>query len=87
MQHKNDLLHSPQAEKLMGNSAALEQLKDAPETQKIFSKLSKTAGGNLEQAAQHAANGDPSQLMDAIRKLMQDPESAKLIQQMRDRLK
>lgn len=80
MQDFDDLLHSPQA-------AKLEQLKDAPETRKLFSMLSKNTDGSLEQAADSAARGDSAQLMAAIRQLMQDPEAAGLIRQMKEKLR
>lgn len=80
MQNIDDLLRSPQA-------ARLEQLKDAPETRKLFSILSKSTDGSLEQAADSAAKGDPAQLMAAIRQMMQDPEAAGLIQKMKEKLK
>lgn len=80
-------IQDPQAAKLAGDPARLEQLKDAPETQKIFSMLRDTAGGDLEQAAQQAAKGDSGQLISAIRALMSDPEGARLIQKMKDRLR
>ena len=83
----NPLLKDPQAAKLMGDSSKLEQLKDAPETQKLFAMLSRSTGGNLEQAAGKAAKGDTGQLMGAIRKLLSDPEGAQLIQKMKERLK
>lgn len=69
------------------DAGKLEQLRDAPETQKVFSMLNKSIGGNLEQAASDAAKGDTAQLMAAIRGLMRDPEGAKLIQQMKQKLK
>ena len=53
----NPFLNDPQAAKLIGDSSRLEQLKDAPETQKLFSMLSRSTGGNLEQAAGKAAKG------------------------------
>ena len=64
-----------------------EHLIKEPETQEVFSMLRKNAGVDLEKAAERAANGDASQLMDAIRQLMQNPESARLIQQMKSKLK
>ena len=67
----------------MKDPSKLEKLRDAPETQKIFSMLSQSAG-DLESAAQRAAKGDTAQLTDAIRHLMQDPEGAKLIQKMKE---
>ena len=83
----NSFLKDPQAAKLMGDSTKLEQLKGAPETQKIFAMLNRSTGGNLEQAAGDAANGDSEQLIAAIRQLLSDPEGAQLIQKMKDRLK
>lgn len=79
--------HNSQAEKLMENSGDLEQLMGQPETQQIFSILRKSTGGNLEQAADNAAKGDSAQLMSAIKHLMSDPEGAKLIRQMKEKLK
>lgn len=79
MPNLDDLLRSAHPEQLG-------QLKDAPETQKIFAMLDKNTGGTLEQAADKAAKGDTAQLMDAIKCLMQDPEGARLIQQMKSKL-
>ncbi len=87
MQKFDQFLNDPQASKLMSDSSKLEQLRDAPETQQIFSMLSQSTGGNLEQAAGQAAKGDTKQLVSAIRKLMHDPQGARLIQQMKDKLK
>lgn len=80
------ILKGKQAAELMGDTAKLQKLRDAPETQKVFSMLSQSAG-DLEAAAQRAASGDTAQLTDAIRHLMQDPEGARLIQKMKDSLK
>ena len=80
MPNLDDLLHASQTEKLG-------QLMNEPETQKIFAMLSQSTGGNLEQAAGKAANGDTTQLMNAIRQLMQNPEAAKLMEGMKRKLK
>ena len=80
------ILKGKQAAELMGDTAKLQKLRDAPETQKVFSMLSQSAG-DLEAAAQRAASGDTAQLTDAIRHLMQDPEGAKLIQKMKENFK
>lgn len=85
MPNFDELLKGKQAAQLMGDTGKLEKLRDAPETQKIFSMLSQSTG-DLEAAANRAAKGDAAQLTDAIRKLMQDPEGAKLIQKMKDSL-
>ncbi len=86
MPNFDELLKGKQAAQLMGDTGRLEKLRDAPETQKIFSMLSRSTG-DLESAAERAAKGDTAQLTDAIRQLMQDPEGARLIQKMRDSLK
>ena len=83
MPNLDELLKRKEAASLLSDTKKLEQLRDAPETQKIFSMLSQSAG-DLEAAADKAAKGDAAQLTDAIRKLMRDPEGAKLIQKMKD---
>ena len=83
MPNLDELLKGKEAARLLGDKKKLEQLRDAPETQKVFSLLSQSAG-DLEAAADRAAKGDTAQLTDAIRKLMQDPEGAKLLQRMKD---
>jgi len=83
----DDLLKNKQAAGLLGNSAKLEKLRDAPETQQIFSMLSRSTGGDLEGAAERAAKGDTSQMTDAIRQLMHSPEGAQLIEKMKQNLK
>lgn len=80
MPNLDDLLHSSQTEKLG-------QLMNEPETQRIFAMLSQSTGGNLEQAAGKAASGDTAQLMAAIKQLMQNPEAAKLMEDMKRKLK
>ena len=83
MPNFDELLKGKEASRLLSDTKKLEQLRDAPETQKIFDLLSQSAG-DLEAAADKAAKGDAAQLTDAIRKLMRDPEGAKLIQKMKD---
>lgn len=86
MPNLNEFLHTQQAERLI-NSEQLERLKDAPETRKVFELLKQKTGGSLEQAAEEASKGDSTQLVRAIRQLMQNPEAAMLISQMKDKLK
>ena len=85
MPNFDEVLKGKEAASLMKDPSKLEKLRDAPETQQIFSMLSRSTG-DLEAAADRAAKGDTAQLTDAIRKLMQDPEGAKLIQKMKDNL-
>ena len=86
MPNFDELLKGKEAASLMKDPSKLEKLRDAPETQKIFSMLSRNTG-DLESAAQRAAKGDTAQLADAIRNLMHDPEGAKLIQKMKENFK
>lgn len=86
MPNFDELLKGKEANRLMQDPAKLEKLRDAPETQRIFSMLSQSTG-DLEGAAQRAAQGDTAQLAGAIRRLMSDPEGAKLIQKMKENLK
>jgi len=86
MPNFDELLKGKEAASLMKDPGKLEKLRDAPETQKIFSMLSQSAG-DLESAAERAAKGDTARLAGAIRQLMQDPEGARLIQKMKDSLK
>lgn len=86
MPNFDELIKGKEAATLMKDPSRLEKLRDAPETQKIFSMLSQSTG-DLESVAERAAQGDTAQLADAIRRLMHDPEGAKLIQKMKDNLK
>ena len=86
MPNFNELLKGKEAASLMKDPSKLAKLRDAPETQKIFSMLSRSTG-DLESAAQRAAKGDTAQLADAIRGLMHDPEGARLIQKMKENFK
>ena len=83
MPNLDELFKGKEAAGLLSDTKKLERLRDAPETQKVFSMLSQSAG-DLEAAADRAAKGDTAQLTDAIRKLMQDPEGSKLIQKLKD---
>lgn len=82
-----DVLKSKEAAALAKDTAKLEKLRDAPETQRLFQLLNKSAGGELEQAANRAANGDTATLMAAVKQLMGDPEGQRLLQKMKQSLK
>lgn len=72
---------------LLKDTDKLRQLKDAPETRRIFAMLEQSTAGSLEQAAAEAVRGETGQLLSAIRQLMRDPEGARLMGQMREKLK
>ena len=81
-----DILNSQRAARLMGDPKKLEQLQNAPETQRLFQLLQQNAGDDLEQAAQQAAQGDAGQLMAAVRQLTRSPEGKRLIQRLQQSL-
>ena len=86
MPNFQEMLQSEQTSKLLQDQAKLERLRDSPETQRLFELLSRSAGGDLEQAANRAAQGDTSGLVSAIQRLMRDPEGQKLIQKTKQSL-
>lgn len=75
-----EFLHTAQTEKLS-------PLMNEPETQTLFAMLRRSTGGKLEQAADQAAQGDTAPLVQAIRQLMRDPEAARLMDAMKQKLK
>lgn len=87
MANLDGLLHNQQAAQLLSDQKKLEQLRSAPETQQLFSMLRENTGEDLEQAANHAAQGNTAPLVSAIRTLMRDPEGAKLIEKMKQHLR
>ena len=86
MPNFDQILNDEHAAKLLRNPSKLEHLRDAPETQRLFSMLSQQTETNLEQAANHAMSGDTAQLISAIQALMKNPESARLIQQIKEKM-
>ena len=86
MPNFQEMLQSGQTSKLLQDQARLERLRDSPETRRLFELLSRSAGGDLEQAANRAAQGDASGLVSAIQRLMRDPEGQKLIQKTKQSL-
>ena len=86
MPNFQEMLQSEQTSKLLQDQARLERLRDSPETRRLFELLSRSAGGDLEQAANRAAQGDASGLVSAIQRLMLDPEGQMLIQKTKQSL-
>jgi hypothetical protein len=76
------ILHSPQAEELMKNRQALESLMKSGEARRLMELLNQNAGGGLQNAAQSAMQGDAAQLTQLVEGLMQDPSSAKLVEEL-----
>ena len=86
MPNFQEMLQSEQTSKLLQDQDRLERQRDSPETRRLFELLSRSAGGDLEQAANRAAQGDASGLVSAIQRLMRDPEGQKLIQKTKQSL-
>ena len=60
------------------NRKAVEQLAQSSDAKKLMELLQKQSGG-VQQAAQKAAAGDPSQLMAMMNQLMHSKEGAELV--------
>lgn len=82
-----NIFKSEQASKLMGDKGTLDALQKAPQTQKLLSMLAQNAGGDLEGAADAATKGDTARLMEAMQKLLKDPEGIKLVEQISSNIK
>lgn len=76
-----ELLNSEPAKKLINDKETVNRLQSAPEAQKLMELLGRQAGGDLEGVADAAAKGSPGQLMNAMQKLLRDPEGKKLLEQ------
>lgn len=82
----NQVLASPQAQNLLNNKQALESLMKSGEAQRLMELLNKNAGSGLKNAAQSAMQGDTSQLKKLVGDLMQNPESAKLVEDLNKKI-
>ena len=78
----NDVLNSPKAAELLKNRQAVESLLRSNEAQKLMELLNQNAGGNLKDAAQSAMKGNTAQLMGLVQNLMNDPQSAGLVEEL-----
>lgn len=83
----NEVLRSPQAAELLKNRQALESLLRSDEARRLLDSLNQNSGGGLKNAAQAAIKGDGTQLMGLVRGLMNDPKSARLVQDLNAKLK
>lgn len=83
----NEVLRSPQAAELLKNRQALESLLRSDEARRLLDSLNQNSGGGLKNAAQAAMKGDGTQLMGLVQGLMNDPKSARLVQDLNAKLK
>lgn len=83
----NEMLRSPQAAELLKNRQALESLLRSDEARRLLDSLNQNSGGGLKNAAQAAMKGDGTQLMGLVQGLMNDPKSARLVQDLNAKLK
>ncbi len=75
----NELLNSPKTADLLKNRQAMESLLNSNEARKLMELLNQNSGGGLKDAAQSAMKGNTAQLMGLVQGLMNDPQSAKLV--------
>lgn len=77
------ILHTPQAEKLLRDKAALEQLLRSPDTQALLAMLEHQGG--LQAAAEAAMQGDPTKLQSMVGQVMGDPTGAGVVERITKR--
>ena len=77
------ILHTPQAEKLLRDKAALEQLLRSPDTQALMAMLERQGG--LQAAAEAAMRGDPTKLQSMVGQVMGDPTGAGVVERITKR--
>ena len=83
----NQVFASPQAQNLLNNKQALESIIKSGEAQRLMELLNKNAGNGLKNAAQSAMQGDASKLKKLVDDLMNNPESAQLIENLNKKVK
>ena len=83
----NAVLHSPQAAGLLKNKQAVENLMKSGEAKRLMELLNQSAGDGLKSAAQSAMKGDSAQLAKLVEGLMQNPEAAKMAEQLNKNFK
>lgn len=87
MNASNENITSAQVDALLSNQSKLTEIKNAPETQQLFSMLNARFSGSLSQAAEDAASGSPERLIEALQTVLKDPHGAKLIKSVQQKLK
>ncbi len=75
-------------ERLKQNKQLAEQLMQTGDGQKLMGLLMQSDGGAaLDRAARSAAKGDTQELAQMLRKLMQDPNAAAVMERLNDSAK
>lgn len=82
----DQLQQIPQAQKLLKDQAALRQVLNNPDTQKVLAQLQKTDTSQLQAAAQAALKGDASALNGILKTLSSNPEAAKAMDALNKKL-
>jgi DNA-binding GntR family transcriptional regulator len=85
-QTPNDLLSSPEGERLTRDPAALKALLSAPETRQLLTLLQRQNGGALQQAAQQARQGDLTQISAMLQGLSATKDGSDALQRMEQKL-
>ena len=70
----------PEAAGLLKNKQAVTNLLASQDTKRLMSMLEQQSGGNLQQMAQAALKGDPSQLMELMNRVTSSQEGAQTVE-------
>lgn len=78
---RSNPLHSPDASALFKDKNALMKLLGSSEARQLISMLASQDGAKLKAAAEQAKKGDATALTSMVNNLREQPEGAKLMQQ------
>lgn len=70
------------AAQLLKNKALLEQVVRSDDAQRLMELLNQKAGNGLKEAADAAAQGNPTALLGMVRQVMGTQEGAKLVERL-----
>lgn len=79
------LQRDPTAARLLQDTATLNALLNAPETQTLMELLTRQAGSSLQTAAQAAAQGDPSSLVGLLQQVTATGAGAQAVEGLKKR--
>lgn len=72
--------NTPEAASLLKNKKAVSELLSSQDTKQLMAMLEQQSGGSLQQMAQAALKGDPSQLMALMNRVTASKEGAQVVE-------
>lgn len=75
-----------QPEQLLQNKQAVQTIMQSQEAKQLMDLLNQNSGQSLKDAAQSALKGDTAQLTRLVDSLMQNPQSARLMEELQKKI-